>query len=110
MNYTLHQLKVFLKVSKTRSITKAAEELNLSQPAVSIQLKNSNIVIIEVYNFIIADKSIRFWEMCAYMDKLGFLPIDLVDVLHRKKDNSLWQFDLIFIKKDRKEFSFTTYE
>jgi FkbM family methyltransferase len=73
-------------------------------------LKNSNIVIIEVYNFVIADKSIRFWEMCAYMDKLGFLPIDLVDVLHRKNDNSLWQFDLIFIKKDRKEFSFTTYE
>lgn len=29
-----------MKVSKTRSITKAAEELNLSQPAVSIQLKN----------------------------------------------------------------------
>jgi FkbM family methyltransferase len=73
-------------------------------------LKNSNIVIIEVYNFIIADESIRFWEMCVYMDKLGFLPIDLVDVLHRKKDNSLWQFDLIFIKKERKEFTFTTYD
>jgi len=72
-------------------------------------LKNSNIVIIEVYNFIIADESIRFWEMCAYMDKLGFLPIDLVDVLHRKKDNSLWQFDLIFVKKDRIEFTFNTY-
>jgi DNA-binding transcriptional LysR family regulator len=40
MNYTLHQLKVFLKISKTKSITKAAEELHLSQPAVSIQLKN----------------------------------------------------------------------
>jgi DNA-binding transcriptional LysR family regulator len=40
MNYTLHQLKVFLKVSKTKSITKASEELFLSQPAVSIQLKN----------------------------------------------------------------------
>jgi DNA-binding transcriptional LysR family regulator len=40
MNYTLHQLKVFLKVSKTFSITKAAEELHLTQPAVSIQLKN----------------------------------------------------------------------
>ncbi|WGK94447.1 MULTISPECIES: LysR family transcriptional regulator [Flavobacterium] len=40
MNYTLHQLKVFLKVSKTKSITKASEELYLSQPAVSIQLKN----------------------------------------------------------------------
>lgn len=40
MNYTLHQLKVFLKVAKTKSITKAAVELHLSQPAVSIQLKN----------------------------------------------------------------------
>jgi DNA-binding transcriptional LysR family regulator len=40
MNYTLHQLKVFLKISKTKSITKAANELNLTQPAVSIQLKN----------------------------------------------------------------------
>ena len=40
MNYTLHQLQVFLKVSQLESITKAAEELFLSQPAVSIQLKN----------------------------------------------------------------------
>ena len=40
MNYTLHQLQVFLKVSKTLSITKAAEELFLTQPAVSIQIKN----------------------------------------------------------------------
>ncbi len=40
MNYTLHQLQVFLKVTKTLSITRAAEELFLTQPAVSIQLKN----------------------------------------------------------------------
>lgn len=40
MNYTLHQLQVFLKVTQTKSITKAAEELYLTQPAVSIQLKN----------------------------------------------------------------------
>ena len=40
MNYTLHQLQIFFKVSETKSITKAAEELFLSQPAVSIQLKN----------------------------------------------------------------------
>ena len=40
MNYTLHQLQVFLKVTQAESITKAAEELHLSQPAVSIQLKN----------------------------------------------------------------------
>ena len=40
MNYTLHQLQVFLKITQKLSITKAAEELNLTQPAVSIQLKN----------------------------------------------------------------------
>ncbi|HRD38030.1 MAG TPA: LysR family transcriptional regulator [Bacteroidia bacterium] len=40
MNYTLNQLQIFLKVTETQSITKAAEELHLTQPAVSIQLKN----------------------------------------------------------------------
>lgn len=40
MNYTLHQLHIFLKVSQIQSITKASEELHLTQPAVSIQLKN----------------------------------------------------------------------
>jgi len=40
MNYTLHQLHVFLKITQNNSITKAALELHLSQPAVSIQLKN----------------------------------------------------------------------
>lgn len=40
MNYTLNQLQIFLKVVEFQSITKAAVELNLTQPAVSIQLKN----------------------------------------------------------------------
>jgi DNA-binding transcriptional LysR family regulator len=40
MNYTLNQLQIFLNVVKTQSVTKASEELHLTQPAVSIQLKN----------------------------------------------------------------------
>ncbi|MFC3562689.1 LysR family transcriptional regulator [Pedobacter jamesrossensis] len=40
MHYTLHQLQIFLKITQTKSITKAAQELHLTQPAVSIQLKN----------------------------------------------------------------------
>lgn len=39
MNFTLHQLQIFLKISELQSITKASEELFLTQPAVSIQLK-----------------------------------------------------------------------
>jgi DNA-binding transcriptional LysR family regulator len=40
MNYTIHQLQIFLKVVQTKSITKASEQLFMTQPAVSIQLKN----------------------------------------------------------------------
>lgn len=40
MNYTIHQLKIFLKVLETKSVTRASEELFMTQPAVSIQLKN----------------------------------------------------------------------
>ena len=39
MNYTLHQLRIFVKVCEVQSVTKAAEALFLTQPAVSIQLK-----------------------------------------------------------------------
>jgi DNA-binding transcriptional LysR family regulator len=40
MNYTINQLRIFLKITETGSITKASEELHLTQPAVSIQLRN----------------------------------------------------------------------
>ncbi len=40
MNYTLHQLQIFLEVVKQQNITKAAEQMHMTQPALSIQLKN----------------------------------------------------------------------
>lgn len=40
MHYTLHQLQIFHAIARTGSVTRAAEELHLTQPAVSIQLKN----------------------------------------------------------------------
>ena len=40
MNYTLHQLQIFTEVVRQQSVTKAAEKINISQPALSIQLKN----------------------------------------------------------------------
>lgn len=54
MNYSLHQLAIFLKVSQTKSITRTAEEMHLTQPAVSIQLKNFqqqfDLALIEIIN------------------------------------------------------------
>ncbi len=40
MNYTLNQLQIFLKIVEKGSVTKTAEELHLTQPAVSNQLRN----------------------------------------------------------------------
>lgn len=40
MNYTFHQLRIFLTVADTGSVTEAGKKMNLSQPAVSIQLRN----------------------------------------------------------------------
>lgn len=40
MNYTIQQIRIFSEVVRLRSITKAANELHLTQPAVSIQLRN----------------------------------------------------------------------
>jgi len=40
MNFTLHQLRIFLEVARFESVTKAAEEMYMTQPALSIQLRN----------------------------------------------------------------------
>ena len=50
MNFTLRQLEIFQLVAKHLSFTKAAEELFLSQPAVSGQVKQlENAVGLELY-------------------------------------------------------------
>ena len=40
MNVTFHQLKIFTEVIRHKNITRAAEAMHMTQPALSIQLKN----------------------------------------------------------------------
>src|SRR5258705_6731724 len=40
MEINLHQLEIFLCIARERSFSKAAEKLRISQPSVSIQIKN----------------------------------------------------------------------
>ena len=75
----------------------------------SSTLKFCEIIIVEVYNYKLNKDTLLFWEMCTYLDVLGFRPVDLIDVLHRKYDNSLWQMDIVFVKKDWTGFLHNQY-
>lgn len=73
-------------------------------------LKNTNLIIIEAYNFKLTQDSLRFWELCSYMKEKGFQPIDLCDPMHRPKDEAFWQMDIFFIPDSSREFSSNEYD
>lgn len=72
-------------------------------------LKQTNVLVIEAYNFDIAPSAVRFAELCARLEAQGFRCVDLFDVMYRPADNALWQMDLIFIRSDRPEFRSNAY-
>jgi FkbM family methyltransferase len=72
-------------------------------------LMDTEVIIVECYNFKISPECLLFYEMCEYLDQLGFRCIDLADPLWRPFDQAFWQMDLVFIRKERPEFSYTSY-
>jgi FkbM family methyltransferase len=73
-------------------------------------IKNVSTFIIECYGFQIAENSLLFWEMCRYMNDLGFRLYNIVDVMNRQKDGSFWQCDAFFIRKDHEVFNTSAYQ
>jgi len=76
----------------------------------SHMLTQANVLIIEAYNYRITQEALLFWELCAFLAERGFRPVDLVDVMHRQRDKSLWQMDLVFVKDDWEGFDRNTYK
>lgn len=72
-------------------------------------LLQTEVLVMECYNYKIASESLHFWEMCQYLEQMGFRCIDLADPLYRPYDNSLWQMDLVFMRADRPGFSYFEY-
>lgn len=50
--------------------------------------------IIEVYNFVVADRAIRFHEMISFFENRVFRVADMCDPVFRSSDGILWQMDL----------------
>jgi FkbM family methyltransferase len=65
--------------------------------------------VIEAVNQRILPEALLFWELCAVMVDHGFRPVDLVDVMRRPHDGSLWQMDLFFIRSDWPGFDYLGY-
>jgi len=72
-------------------------------------LKNTEVIVMECYNFRISPECLTFPEMCAYLGERGFRCIDMADPLHRPHDDAFWQMDLVFVRADRPEFSYQRY-
>lgn len=73
-------------------------------------LKQTGLIIVETYNFKLTPDSLRFHEMCAYLESRGFRCIDLCEPMHRLRDGAFWQMDLFFMPADREEFMSNSYE
>lgn len=80
MNYTLNQLRIYATVVQLGSITKAAQLLHLTQPAVSIQLKNFtaqfDIPLLEIVN-----KKIRVTEFGRAIARSAETMLEEVNVI-----------------------------
>lgn len=72
-------------------------------------LAQASLLVIEAYNFELRPGSLRFHDLCAYLDSFGFRTIDLVDIMRRRDDGILWQFDLVFARGDRPEFASNSF-
>jgi FkbM family methyltransferase len=73
-------------------------------------IKNTELIIIETYNYQLTKNSLKFYQICDYMEKLGFSTIEMVDFSLRNYDNSFWQMDTFFIRSSSKEFSYNSYK
>jgi FkbM family methyltransferase len=72
-------------------------------------LRGASLVIIEAYNYRLTDVSLRFHELCAYMEERGFRCVDMCDPMHRSTDGALWQFDLFFAPTTDRVFESNSY-
>lgn len=72
-------------------------------------IKKAELIIIETYNYKLTENSLKYFEMAAYMEALGFSSIEMVDFMIREKDNSFWQMDTFFIPSKHKSFLSNSY-
>jgi FkbM family methyltransferase len=72
-------------------------------------LRETALIVMEVHNFQLTARSLRFHEMCAHLETLGFRCADVADINLRPKDKLLWQADFFFLPKTSPLFAYPAY-
>lgn len=72
-------------------------------------LQQTKYIVMEVYNYRHIEGTLLFHEMCTLLDGMGFRCFNVVDLMQRPLDRSLWQMDFFFARKDDEVFRFDTY-
>lgn len=70
-------------------------ELQILEGA-SRTLQDTPVIIMEMLNF----GGLRFPELLAHLDMLGYRPLDAVDLVRTPTKQVLWQFDFVLIRSD----------
>ncbi len=73
-------------------------------------LKKTDYIVMEVYNYRHTEGTLLFYEMCAYLEKLGFRCFNMADPTLRPLDKTLWQMDLFFAKANNPVFAKNYYQ
>lgn len=72
-------------------------------------LADTELLIIECYNFRLTAQSLTAHEMSAWLGERGFRCVDLADPLYRERDGALWQMDLFFAPARHRAFASNVY-
>jgi len=72
-------------------------------------LRNTEVLIVEVYNFNFSPSVRRFAEMVQMIEALGFRVFDAIEPIRRPGDRAFWQMDLLFRRETSPEFRQISY-
>jgi FkbM family methyltransferase len=72
-------------------------------------LRQTELIIMEVYNFADPPRVLRFHQICAHMEALGFRCYDMCTPILRPRDGALWQMDLFFARDTADLFDYPSW-